>query len=38
VILLPHLLAVYRVRRARGAAARQRIEDLQRFQSLREHP
>ena len=38
VVLVPHLLAVYRVRRAHGAAARQRAEDLQRFQSLRENP
>ena len=37
VVLIPHLLAVYRVRMARGAAARQRAEDLQRFQSLREN-
>lgn len=36
VLLVPHLFAVYRVRSARGVASRQREEDLQRFQSLRE--
>lgn len=36
VILLPHLFAVYRIRRARVIATRQRAEDLQRFQTLRD--
>ena len=36
VVLVPHLLAVYRIRMARAAAARQRTDDLQRFQSLRD--
>ena len=36
LVLVPHLIAVYRVRMARGAAARQRIEDLERFTALRD--
>jgi hypothetical protein len=35
-LLVPHLFAVYRIRRARVTAFRQRAEDLQRFQTLRE--
>jgi hypothetical protein len=35
-LLLPHLFAVYRIRRARAMATRQRAEDLQRFQTLRD--
>ena len=38
VLAVLHLLAVYRIRMARGAARRQRVEDLQRFQSLRDEP
>jgi hypothetical protein len=36
IVLVPHVLAVYRLRMARAAAARQRAEDLQRVQSLRD--
>lgn len=36
VVLVPHLVAVYRIRMARGASARQRSDDQQRFQSLRD--
>ena len=36
IVLVPHLVAVYRVRMARGAATRQRTEDLQRFTNLRD--
>ena len=35
ILLIPHVLAVYRVRMARVAASRQRKEDLERFMSLR---
>ncbi len=35
VLAVLHLLAVYRIRMARGAARRQRAEDVERFQSLR---
>jgi hypothetical protein len=35
VLAVIHLLAVYRVRRAHVIARRQRVEDLERFQSLR---
>lgn len=35
VLAVLHLLAVYRIRMARGAARRQRAEDLERFQGLR---
>jgi hypothetical protein len=38
VLAVLHLLAVYRVRTARGIARRQRAEDLERFQSLRQTP
>ena len=36
VVLIPHLFAVYRIRMARGAAARQRKEDLDRFAAIRD--
>jgi hypothetical protein len=35
VIAILHLVLVYRIRMARVAAAKQRIEDLERFQQLR---
>jgi hypothetical protein len=35
VIAVFHLVLIYRLRTARGAAARQRAEDLQRFEQLR---
>ena len=35
IVLVPHLIAVYRVRMGRGASARQRTEDLERFTTLR---
>lgn len=38
VLAVVHLLAVYRIRVARVASRRQRAEDLQRFQSLRDQP
>lgn len=38
VIAALHLLLVYRIRTARSAAARQRTEDLARFEELRESP
>lgn len=38
VIALLHLGLVYRVRTARATAARQRAEDLQRFEQLRDAP
>lgn len=38
VLAVVHLLAIYRIRMARGAARRQRAEDHQRFQSLRDQP
>ncbi len=37
IVLIPHLVAVYRVRMARGASARQRTEDLERFTALRDN-
>ena len=36
IVLIPHLIAVYRVRMARGASTRQRTEDLERFTALRD--
>jgi hypothetical protein len=36
VVLIPHVLAVYRIRTARSAAARQRSDDLERFQAIRD--
>ena len=36
VLAVLHILAVYRIRSARGIARRQRAEDLERFKSLRE--
>ena len=38
LLLVPHVLAVYRIRMARGAAAKQRGEDLERFRALRDTP
>jgi hypothetical protein len=35
VIAVVHLMLIYRLRTARGASARQRTEDLQRFEQLR---
>lgn len=35
-LVLPHLFAVYRIRRGRAMATRQRDEDLHRFQTLRD--
>ena len=35
VIAAAHLLVVYRIRSGRSAAARQRVDDLQRFEQLR---
>src|SRR5687767_1417886 len=36
VLAVLHVLAIFRVRMARGVAKRQRAEDLQRFQSIRD--
>ena len=36
IVLIPHLIAVYRVRMGKSAAARQRTEDLERFTTLRD--
>ena len=38
IVLLPHLVAAYRVRMARNASARQRREDIDRFTALRDEP
>ena len=35
VLAVVHLAAIYRIRAARGTAARQRADDLQRFEQLR---
>ena len=36
IVLVPHLIAAYRVRMARAAATRQRSEDIERFTQLRD--
>ena len=38
VLAVLHLFAVYRIRMARNASRRQRADDLQRFQDLRDQP
>ena len=35
-MIIPHLLAVYRIRMARATAAKQRTDDLERFASIRD--